>query len=287
MHGDVEYHRGVVFTMISGRLAGEGPIAGIVSYFGGLYPMVLGFGAKVLGTSFDGLLSVASWPFTLLLPLALLALGRALWPQRTLEPALLVFIGTIGSSLGRSESTEWVFSVLPSGANEWPVYPPRRGAGPADLRPRRRAPTCIGPALARRRPAVRARRLDPGPGRDLHHRGRRQAIAALRARPERGMRSAITAALVVGGTAIVASAWWWIPRAVAARRVPSVPARELSGVERTRLEPRWCPEHAGRDRAPRARRPRGPDPFAGPHRGVVRLVARRLHPARGRGAAAR
>ncbi len=123
MTGDVQYHRGVALTMTAGNFPGQSPVRGIVSYFGGFYPMVFGWASHLGGWSFDGLLSVVSWLAVICLPLALLYLGRSLWPSRALEPALLMFLGTIGSSLGRDPNAEWVFSALPSGANEWPLYP--------------------------------------------------------------------------------------------------------------------------------------------------------------------
>src|SRR4051812_2373595 len=123
MRGDMAYHRGVALTMTAHLWQGQGPIHGIITYFGGLFPFTFGWASRALGVSFDALVSVASWPFTLVLPLVLLALGRALWPRRALEPALLVVIGTIGSSLAFDRNAEWVFSVLPSGANAWPMYP--------------------------------------------------------------------------------------------------------------------------------------------------------------------
>ena len=50
-------------------------------------------------------------------------LGRRIWPRRWLEPALLAFLGTVGSSLAFDNQLIWVKSVLPSGANLWPLYP--------------------------------------------------------------------------------------------------------------------------------------------------------------------
>lgn len=123
MGGDVAYHRGVAYTMSAGDWQGEGPVDGVISYFGGLYPFVLGWGSRLLDVSFDSLLSAVSWPFVVLLPLALLWLGRRLWPDTWLEPAVLTFLGTIGSSFALDDQAMWVNSVLPSGANLWPVYP--------------------------------------------------------------------------------------------------------------------------------------------------------------------
>ena len=123
MHGDVAYHRGVGLEMLGGDLQGEGPFRHLTAYFGGLYPLGLAWGSHWLGVSFDGFLSVVSWFATLALPLVWLWLGRRIWPGRWLEPALLAFLGTIGSSLGFDNQLIWVKSVLPSGANLWPLYP--------------------------------------------------------------------------------------------------------------------------------------------------------------------
>jgi hypothetical protein len=123
MGGDVEYHRAVGYSMTSGPWQGEGPIQGVIAYFGGLYPMVLGWGSHLLGVSFDGLLSVVSWPFVLVMPLALYWLGRSLWPEERLEPAVLAFVGTVGSSLALDDRATWVNGLLLSGANLWPIYP--------------------------------------------------------------------------------------------------------------------------------------------------------------------
>jgi|GEM_PF-6861626 hypothetical protein len=217
MHGDAEYHRGVAYTMISGRLSGEGPIHGVITYFGGTFPFLLGFGSQALGVSFDGLLSVISWPVTLVLPFALLVLGRAIWPRRTLEPALLVFIGTIGSSLGRTDAAEWVFSALPSGANEWPLYP--RDIALLIL--------IFAIAIVVRNASTRrlvaagalcafaiATHAQFGIYTTLVVAG----FAMLRSREAHGWPAALGRGAVVGTTAVIASSWWWIPRLIAAEQ---------------------------------------------------------------------
>ncbi len=123
MHGDVAYHRGVGLEMLGGDFQGQGPFHHLLAYFGGLYPLGLAYGSHWLGVSFDGFLSVVSWFATLALPLVFLWLGRNIWPRRWLEPALLAFLGTVGSSLAVDNQLIWVKSVLPSGANLWPLYP--------------------------------------------------------------------------------------------------------------------------------------------------------------------
>ncbi|MGZ6980149.1 MAG: hypothetical protein ACXVJW_18710 [Acidimicrobiia bacterium] len=123
MHGDVAYHRGVGLEMLGGDVQGEGPFRHLMAYFGGLYPLGLAYGSHWLGVSFDRFLSVLSWFATLALPAVLIWLGRRIWPRRWLEPALLGFLGTVGSSMATDKELTWVKSVLPSGANLWPLYP--------------------------------------------------------------------------------------------------------------------------------------------------------------------
>lgn len=211
MGGDVEYHRGVAFTMSAGSWAGEGPIHGVISYFGGLYPFVLGWGSRLLGVSFDSLLSVLSWPFVLALPLALLWLGRRLWPGQVLEPAVLAFIGTIGSSLALDDQAMWVNSVLPSGSNLWPVYP------------RDVTLVLLVVALAivvgdESRLRSFAAGAVAGVAICVHAQIGVYAVVVVaayalwRAWPERAWRRWSVESAIVGGTAFLLSVWWWLPR---------------------------------------------------------------------------
>ena len=122
--GDIRYHRGVGLTMSAGNFQGEGPIHGLLSYYGGLYPFILGWTSRILGVRFDTVVSVASWIAAPLLPMSLLSLGRSVFPgRRRLDVALLVFLGTIGSSFNTDPFARWVYSVLPSGTGEYPVFP--------------------------------------------------------------------------------------------------------------------------------------------------------------------
>jgi hypothetical protein len=123
VRGDIDSPRGVAFTMLGGAWQGRAVIGPGPAWFGGLYPLTLGWSARILGVSFDGLVSVVSWLTPLALPAALWMLGRRVWPDRPLGRGLLVFVGTVGSSLATDSRAEWVQSVLPSGANVWPLYP--------------------------------------------------------------------------------------------------------------------------------------------------------------------
>src|SRR5258708_28974446 len=78
--GDIAYHRGVAYTMQGIAWQGEGPYAGLLSYYGGLYPLVLGRISGALAMPFDRVLSIASWGLAILWPLACWWLGRRIWP---------------------------------------------------------------------------------------------------------------------------------------------------------------------------------------------------------------
>jgi hypothetical protein len=121
MLGDIAYHRGVAYTMQAGLLQGEGPFAGLTTYYGGLYS--LGLGLVAGARSFDTVLSVVSWPATLMIPLALLLVGTRLWGRDRLAIALFVLLGTVGAPLHNDRSLVWVDSVLPMGSAFWPLYP--------------------------------------------------------------------------------------------------------------------------------------------------------------------
>ena len=87
-------------------------------------PLGLAYGSHWLGVSFDGFLSVLSWFSTLALPLVFLWLGRTHLAEALVRARRsCVFLGTIGSSLAFDNQLIWVKSILPSGANLWPLYP--------------------------------------------------------------------------------------------------------------------------------------------------------------------
>ncbi len=211
MGGDVEYHRGVGFTMSAGSFSGEGPIHGVVSYFGGLYPLSLGWGSRLLGVSFDSLLSVVSWFFVLALPLALWWLGRRLWPAARLEPAVLAFVGTVGSSLALDDRSMWVYSVLPSGANLWPLYPRDVALVLFVV-----VLALVVGAEARGRIALAGLVAGVAIGTHAQLGVYSVAIAVAyllwRSWPERAWRRWLVDSAIVGGVALGASVWWWWPR---------------------------------------------------------------------------
>ena len=209
--GDIAYHRGVALTMSAGSFSGEGPIHGILSYFGGLYGLVFGWSSELLGVPFDRVVSVVSWPFVLALPLALLWLGRGIWPGRALDGAVFTFLGTVGSSLALDNRSMWVNSTLPSGTNMWPVYP------------RDVALVLLVIALAVVvRDSARWRALVAGVIAGIAICVHAQigvycvavvvALLLWRAWPAGARLRWLVDAALVAGTAVVVSVWWWWPR---------------------------------------------------------------------------
>lgn len=229
MKGDLLYHRGVAGTMLGGDLQGEGPLPGLLSYYGGLFPLAMAFGQRVFGVSFDGLLSVVSWFMTLAWPAALLLLARRIWPGKLLDQALLVFIGTIGSSLAQESTSEWVLSILPSGANVWPLYP--RDIALVLL--------ALSLAVAMGPPSMR-RALGVGVLLAValctqFQLGLVATVAVsvwnLTAPSWPPRRDQLRVAVVTAATAGVLSAWWWLPRILAAVEYRPLLLQSYPGVE--------------------------------------------------------
>ncbi len=218
IHGDLAYHRGVAYSMVGGNLDGEGPITGLISYFGGLFPMVLGAGAHLVGVSFDTFVSVVSWPATLMLPLALWFLGRQIW-DGPLPPALLALLGTVTGPIGDDPAARWVRSVLPSGANFWPIFPRDVGlvlvivAVALALRPLRTWTTVAIGAIAAVALCVQVQfgvyAVVAAGGALLWQHTRGLGRDGLRRVAQQG------ALMVV--VAVALSAWWWWPRLQAYR----------------------------------------------------------------------
>jgi hypothetical protein len=212
MGGDITYHRGVALTMQGADWQGEGPYVGLISYYGGLYPLVLGQLAKLVNLQFDTVLSIASWPFAVLWPLSLWHLGRRIWPGSTFAVGVFVLLGTTAAPFTHRVLT-WVDSVLASAQNTFPVYP--RDVAMVLL------VVLVGLALS---PDRRTRIVGTGlalAGIVLVHlqlavlAGWLLAVWAL----IRAWRSKSAEALAdVAGPVLIAavvSSWWWIPRVAA------------------------------------------------------------------------
>ena len=120
--GDIAYHRGVADTMQGVAWQGEGPYVGLLTYYGGLYPLVLGRLAALAGQPFDTVLSVSSWGLALLWPVACWWLGRRIWPGRPIAVALFVLLATTAAPF-TNRVLVWVDSPLVSAQNTFPTYP--------------------------------------------------------------------------------------------------------------------------------------------------------------------
>jgi hypothetical protein len=212
MLGDIAYHRGVAYTMQAGSLQGEGPYAGLLSYYGGLYPLVLGAFAGLFGASFDTVLSFASWGFALLWPTALLVLARRVWPEDGLAKGIFVLLGTIAAPFTHRVLI-WTDSVLASAQNAFPLYPRDVALlllvllAAAALGPSRRARVIgCGVILA----GIVLVHLQIG----LLTGWLLTVWAAWRARRE-GIGGPFRELVLAAAVAVVVSAWWWIPRLLA------------------------------------------------------------------------
>ena len=207
--GDIAYHRGVAYTMQGVAWQGEGPYVGLLSYYGGLYPLVLGRIAGGLAVPFDRLLSMASWGLALLWPLACWWLGRRIWPDRRLTPALFVLLAVTAAPFTHRVLL-WVDSPLASAQNSFPTYP-RDIALILVL-------MAAGAILST---GWRGRVLGTGlaiGGIILVHLqiaivaswilGAWVVVAAIRARAWRPVLEFVVAGLV----ALAVSSWWWLPR---------------------------------------------------------------------------
>jgi hypothetical protein len=207
--GDISYHRGVALTMQGAAWQGEGPYVGLLSYYGGLYPLVLGQLAKLFNLPFDMVVSAASWPFALSWPLSLWYLGRRIWPASTFAVGVFVLLGTTAAPFTHRVLT-WVDSVLASAQNTFPVYP--RDVAMVLLA------VLAGMALS---PLRRTRVVGTGvalAGIVLVH--LQMAVlgawllttwAVIKARRARSTVPLREVAISVA-IAIVLSSWWWLPR---------------------------------------------------------------------------
>jgi hypothetical protein len=232
MLGDIAYHRGVAYTMQAGLWQGEGPFAGLITYYGGLYPLGLGLLAEL--RPFDTVLSVVSWPATLLMPLAFLLLGTRLYGRDPLAIAMFVLLGTVGAPLHSDRSLVWVDSVLPMGSAFWPLYP--RDVALSLL--------IVGFwAATSDRPVVRVVVTGIVVGLTATFHAQMALLLSwfvavtfvaksLEERSPRRFGEGVAAAAI----ALVAAAWWWLPR-VAAVGAGGILLADYPGREPMRLDP--------------------------------------------------
>jgi 6-pyruvoyl-tetrahydropterin synthase-like protein len=210
MLADLAYHRGVAYTMQGAMFQGEGPYAGLISYYGGLYSLGLGLASEVTGRSFDAILSVASWFGTLIIPGAFLLLGRRLWRNDLFAVGFFVALGTLAVPFTTNWEELWVESILPSGASYWPIYPRDIALALACLAlwavtsERRRVRT-IGLGLIVGTCGLFHAQMAVLLAWFLILLAGWQAIRARRPDP-------LVEVAMAGGIALAFTAWWWIPR---------------------------------------------------------------------------
>ncbi|MFZ4584520.1 MAG: hypothetical protein ACOYNI_04755 [Acidimicrobiia bacterium] len=211
IQGDAAYHRGVAYTMLHGALQGEGPIHQLLAFYGGLYPMALAALSAATGASIDSVLSIGSWFWGCALPLSLLFLGRRLWPGRWFETGILVFLGTVAGSIPVDKTVVWVNSPTLASSNLWPAYPRdiamvlgivAIAIALGTMSPWRSVATGIVLALAVSAQVQIAVVFGAF------------VVACFLLDRRSTMRTRLVGVLVVTGSTILASAWWWVPRAL-------------------------------------------------------------------------
>jgi hypothetical protein len=210
--GDIAYHRGVAYTMQGVAWQGEGPYPGLLTYYGGLYPLVLGRVAGWLSAPFDLVLSVASWGLSLLWPLASWWLARRIWPRQPLTVALFVLL-MVSAAPFTNRVLIWVDSPLVSAQNSFPTYPRDLAltfvlvAAACVLADGRRT-RIVGTGLALGGIILVHLQIALVTGWIL---GVWSIVGAIRKRSWQPLGELVAAGIV----ALLVSAWWWIPRVAA------------------------------------------------------------------------
>ena len=209
--GDLAYHRGVTLSLDLAHPFGEGPIAGVMSYYGGLYHLLLAGLVRVFGVTFEGAVAVLSLVWSVAWPVSLIVLGRRLWPGNLPAVALFAAVGTLVMPLTTDFADElWVESVVPSGMAFWPAYPRDLAMtfgvlaiafilDPHTVRRRVGAGVFLGLAITTH------------PQIALTFGTVIVAWAVFRA-ARGGARVPVLDVVAASGLAILLSAWWWAPR---------------------------------------------------------------------------
>jgi hypothetical protein len=213
MLGDLAYHRGVAYTVQGGALQGEGPYRDLISYYGGIYSLLFGFGSMLLSKSFDALVSGVSWVAVLLIPLAALLLSRTIWPRDVVASAIVVTLFVWIAPLSTDWEDLWVESVLPSASSFWPLYP--RDAALALM-----IAALTALPVKSRRVRIAATALVLSLAIALHAQMALLLVwfllvhAVVQVGRTRGLAPGVDVAVTLGLAAAL-SFWWWAPRAEA------------------------------------------------------------------------
>lgn len=216
MLGDMAYHRGVAYTMQAGLVQGEGPFRGLLTYYGGLHPLITGTLAAAFDVTFDAIVSVVSWFGGPAWVLTAWFAGRRMWPNDRLAVAAFVALATFAVPFSTDRTITgdiWTSSTLAAGHAYWPIYP----RDVALLLTLLLAAVLLHPNRARRVVisglligAMVSVHLELGPLAGILV----AAVMGWQALRDRD-RSHLVDIALVGGISILISAWWWIPRAQA------------------------------------------------------------------------
>ena len=120
--GDLAFHVGTAHTMQFGDLNGSGPYAGLPSYYGGAFVLVLAFLGK-LGLDPDHALMVLSWAEPLLWVAAAATLARAMWPARAIVQLTFAALVCWAAGTGLGMTDQWVNAPNIAGQVFWPLFP--------------------------------------------------------------------------------------------------------------------------------------------------------------------
>jgi hypothetical protein len=121
--GDLGYHLAVSRTVSWTDLSGDGPYAGLPSYYGGLLPVGLQLGHGLLGADHGDLLAVLSWFEPAAWVAAVAVFARALWPARPLPQLAFAVLLLLGVGSGSGALAVGVNAPNVASQVLWPLYP--------------------------------------------------------------------------------------------------------------------------------------------------------------------
>lgn len=218
--GDLAFHLATAHTMAQGSLNGAGVYAGIPSYYGGAFPLVLALAEHADGDS-GTLLMIVSWAEPLLWAASAWVLGRALWTTRV-GSALFVAFVLFGAGVGLGPSDRSVDAPNLAGQVFWPIFPRDIAfmllmlTVAAGLRGR----WLTGGVLAAVALSVQAQIGMVGLG---------CLLLALLVGEQGRWRWRLAAA--AASVALIGSVWWWLPRLVWAREYGVVLANSRTRID--------------------------------------------------------
>jgi hypothetical protein len=216
MLGDMAYHRGVAYTMQAGFIQGEGPFRGLLTYYGGLHPLLVGVLGITFDVTFDAIVSVVSWIGGPAWVMCAWLAGRRMWPSDRPTVSAFVVLSTFAVPFSADRTITgdiWTSSILAAGHAYWPIYPRDVALiltlllAAALLDPNRTRRVILSGVLIGAMVSVH---LELGPLAGVLV----AAVLGWRAIRDHERAHLLDIALV-GAISILVSAWWWVPRAQA------------------------------------------------------------------------